>query len=152
MIRLPLRSTRTDTLFPYTTLFRSCGYGVGRGGDGAGALGAAALGDRFADYLDEQRRAFAEFRWRAIEHRLAAVGKHDMIAAPPRLGARPDRAIAVEFDARFDARAVLDQRGACLAAPGLVGALSRAVPPMPPGMRGFRKIRDESCREKGGQD
>src|SRR3546814_8483166 len=27
MIRLPPRSTRTDTLFPYTTLFRSCGIG-----------------------------------------------------------------------------------------------------------------------------
>src|SRR3546814_6670869 len=26
MIRLPPRSTRTDTLFPYTTLFRSPGY------------------------------------------------------------------------------------------------------------------------------
>src|SRR3546814_11815704 len=26
MIRLPTRSTRTDTLFPYTTLFRSVGY------------------------------------------------------------------------------------------------------------------------------
>src|SRR3546814_2343064 len=30
MIRRPPRSTRTDTLFPYTTLFRSC-----RGRDGA---------------------------------------------------------------------------------------------------------------------
>src|SRR3546814_10564472 len=29
MIRRPQRSTRTDTLFPYTTLFRSVGY-VGR--------------------------------------------------------------------------------------------------------------------------
>src|SRR3546814_4471219 len=27
MIRRPPRSTRTDTLFPYTTLFRSTGYG-----------------------------------------------------------------------------------------------------------------------------
>src|SRR3546814_13436298 len=27
MIRRPPRSTRTDTLFPYTTLFRSCGPG-----------------------------------------------------------------------------------------------------------------------------
>src|SRR3546814_12196259 len=27
MIRRPPRSTRTDTLFPYTTLFRSCGAG-----------------------------------------------------------------------------------------------------------------------------
>src|SRR3546814_18924077 len=37
MIRRPPRSTRTDTLFPYTTLFRSrvhavfCGCGAGRG-------------------------------------------------------------------------------------------------------------------------
>src|SRR3546814_4980240 len=43
MIRRPPRSTRTDTLFPYTTLFRSGvggrGRGVGeaRGGDDAGA-------------------------------------------------------------------------------------------------------------------
>src|SRR3546814_1004342 len=30
MIRRPPRSTRTDTLFPYTTLFRSCaGYNLG---------------------------------------------------------------------------------------------------------------------------
>src|SRR3546814_6967390 len=28
MIRRPPRSTRTDTLFPYTTLFRSCTNGV----------------------------------------------------------------------------------------------------------------------------
>src|SRR3546814_11682346 len=28
MIRRPPRSTRTDTLFPYTTLFRSCGGGA----------------------------------------------------------------------------------------------------------------------------
>src|SRR3546814_11121621 len=31
MIRRPPRSTRTDTLFPYTTLFRSAGHGAGRG-------------------------------------------------------------------------------------------------------------------------
>src|SRR3546814_6698480 len=28
MIRLPPRSTRTDTLFPYTTLFRSRRFGI----------------------------------------------------------------------------------------------------------------------------
>src|SRR3546814_5346553 len=28
MIRRPPRSTRTDTLFPYTTLFRSVGHGA----------------------------------------------------------------------------------------------------------------------------
>src|SRR3546814_14821206 len=31
MIRRPPRSTRTDTLFPYTTLFRSGGAGLPRG-------------------------------------------------------------------------------------------------------------------------
>src|SRR3546814_17231091 len=38
MIRRPPRSTRTDTLFPYTTLFRSpVGVGVGVGvGEGVG--------------------------------------------------------------------------------------------------------------------
>src|SRR3546814_6822184 len=30
MIRRPPRSTRTDTLFPYTTLFRSNGFEIGR--------------------------------------------------------------------------------------------------------------------------
>src|SRR3546814_12860157 len=41
MIRRPLRSTRTDTLFPYTTLFRSAGHDLmcvalhGRRVDGA---------------------------------------------------------------------------------------------------------------------
>src|SRR3546814_3217182 len=35
MIRRPTRSTRTDTLFPYTTLFRSGGFGGDeRGGTG----------------------------------------------------------------------------------------------------------------------
>src|SRR3546814_13757423 len=33
MIRRPPRSTRTDTLFPYTTLFRSLGIGRAHFGD-----------------------------------------------------------------------------------------------------------------------
>src|SRR3546814_3431064 len=33
MIRRPPRSTRTDTLFPYTTLFRSLTYGKQRGNE-----------------------------------------------------------------------------------------------------------------------
>src|SRR3546814_5744886 len=40
MIRRPPRSTRTDTLFPYTTLFRS--YRDRRATDGAGCWRAAA--------------------------------------------------------------------------------------------------------------
>src|SRR3546814_10463172 len=48
MIRRPPRSTRTDTLFPYTTLFRSLpgqpgGMGAQRGDQiGAGLFGGAA--------------------------------------------------------------------------------------------------------------
>src|SRR3546814_7784502 len=54
MIRRPPRSTRTDTLFPYTTLFRSVAHrpvhGAGSGTATAGTVGAArrpvAPGDR----------------------------------------------------------------------------------------------------------
>src|SRR3546814_3468875 len=42
MIRRPPRSTRTDTLFPYTTLFRSDGHAGGGGlADQLGCRGAA---------------------------------------------------------------------------------------------------------------
>src|SRR3546814_1771287 len=42
MIRRPPRSTRTDTLFPYTTLFRSVRtHGAGRRADGSGAFAGA---------------------------------------------------------------------------------------------------------------
>src|SRR3546814_1024821 len=59
MIRRPPRSTRTDTLFPYTTLFRSAGVGRGVASDpphvelfgaqaekvGVEALGGSDIGD-----------------------------------------------------------------------------------------------------------
>src|SRR3546814_16216393 len=48
MIRRPPRSTRTDTLFPYTTLFRS--RQNGRGG-GAVAGNIVGLRSDFADHL-----------------------------------------------------------------------------------------------------
>src|SRR3546814_1273309 len=58
MIRRPPRSTRTDTLFPYTTLFRSADYPIWLGiGDRLVKVGAAGMliigrvlhGDRQAD-------------------------------------------------------------------------------------------------------
>src|SRR3546814_4666797 len=58
MIRRPPRSTRTDTLFPYTTLFRSGprggwvrtgGFGAGRGGRDRMSRKAAA-GERVGVY------------------------------------------------------------------------------------------------------
>src|SRR3546814_15839144 len=42
MIRRPPRSTRTDTLFPYTTLFRSLGR---EAGDGVLVIGGLAAGE-----------------------------------------------------------------------------------------------------------
>src|SRR3546814_3172125 len=38
MIRRPPRSTRTDTLFPYTTLFRSHWHSSGRGPNGMNGI------------------------------------------------------------------------------------------------------------------
>src|SRR3546814_21013636 len=47
MIRRPPRSTRTDTLFPYTTLFRSRPFGLLLArGLGAGAGGEFGVGHR----------------------------------------------------------------------------------------------------------
>src|SRR3546814_8620965 len=42
MIRRPPRSTRTDTLFPYTTLFRSRGARLGSRGLSSGGFGRLA--------------------------------------------------------------------------------------------------------------
>src|SRR3546814_3165750 len=70
MIRRPPRSTRTDTLFPYTTLFRSVG-----------------LGDRNRQLARQQ-----------AGERLAEVGRHQVgVGDPPDvaqvdlLGSRPPR-------------------------------------------------------------
>src|SRR3546814_8753397 len=63
MIRRPPRSTRTDTLFPYTTLFRSQGGQLAdRTGGGGGRL-------RPADQPVDHRGAGAE------RHRLRPLGR-----------------------------------------------------------------------------
>src|SRR3546814_2101382 len=61
MIRRPPRSTRTDTLFPYTTLFRSFGLNGGRdrpvgGREVARALGAVAVVTPWRFAAAEQRQ------------------------------------------------------------------------------------------------
>src|SRR3546814_3783079 len=72
MIRRPPRSTRTDTLFPYTTLVRSCASlvrALGRGGVGGWqaksvrvAAAAQPMDDAVAAY-----RVFATDRTRPVE-------------------------------------------------------------------------------------
>src|SRR3546814_19872156 len=58
MLRRPPRSTRTDTLFPYTTLFRSSGPGPARGvGHHRGqfhriAFAGKEAGENFLTHLD----------------------------------------------------------------------------------------------------
>src|SRR3546814_6110808 len=74
MLRRPTRSTRTDTLFPYTTLFRS--VVVERFGDRA-QDGSDLVGDDLAQFLDAARHGIAprgEALADARGHRGAEVG------------------------------------------------------------------------------
>src|SRR3546814_13681163 len=81
MIRRPPRSTRTDTLFPYTTLFRSVSYDdrIDTAADAAfkeareqiGGPTSAMQCARFCGFLDPgmalgQRRLLALDRWPAV--------------------------------------------------------------------------------------
>src|SRR3546814_8306214 len=61
MCRRPPRSTRTDTLFPYTTLFRSCA--------------AQRLGDSRARARSVRRYPFGRSDLRHRDRRVAAVGR-----------------------------------------------------------------------------
>src|SRR3546814_5368856 len=91
MIRRPPRSTRTDTLFPYTTLFRS-GRGEGRGypcehagavmADGRGlAVHQPAAHDLAAEMLADRLMAEAH-----AEQRLARIGaRRDQIERDSRV-------------------------------------------------------------------
>src|SRR3546814_3754271 len=60
MIRRPPRSTRTDTLFPYTTLFRS--------DDAAGVLGRAGVAGRLVQHQREPGGRVERRAVRSEEH------------------------------------------------------------------------------------
>src|SRR3546814_7402625 len=75
MIRRPPRSTRTDTRFPYTTLFRSTAALVDAARDEAGAAGLTShllvfLPTVLDPYAPELRRANVPAGWaaRSEEH------------------------------------------------------------------------------------
>src|SRR3546814_17010810 len=111
MIRRPPRSTRTDTLFPYTTLFRSCV--PHRSGTRRQARG---------DHLDRQR--------------YADPGGQPLVAQPRRDGTR-QRALWIERDIDRDrrqhqrgrARRDADRRGgaACRLPRGQFAAVHRSA-------------------------
>src|SRR3546814_15779922 len=71
MIRRPPRSTRTDTLFPYTTLFRSVDIGI----LGAGLRLPGGIGR-------DQDEPFLEQRF-DLQARAALRGIHDPDVEPP---------------------------------------------------------------------
>src|SRR3546814_13884790 len=97
MIRRPTRSTRTDTLFPYTTLFRS----------GVEARGRATRADRRLPQTARRRVALPvpdglrRPHVRARDRRVAAAGA--------RRSGRDDRAVA-NRRGRGSARAVAADR------------------------------------------
>src|SRR3546814_5314301 len=65
MIRRPPRSTRTDTLFPYTTLFRSVGLQAAgeqrHEGDGQGALAGQRSEEHTSELQSLMRISYAVF-------------------------------------------------------------------------------------------
>src|SRR3546814_8378770 len=66
MIRRPPRSTRTDTLFPYTTLFRAR-KGVGREAEWAGHITEHRGGRDFARFQRTARPSHGEQEYRETE-------------------------------------------------------------------------------------
>src|SRR3546814_1673141 len=94
MIRRPPRSTRTDTLFPYTTLFRSPARGVPvPGGPGAELRGVPRRGGR-ALLARPHRGSAAGAARGAADHLPAARHRHGNRLAADRVAALGGRRCA----------------------------------------------------------
>src|SRR3546814_7055744 len=97
MIRRPPRSTRTDTLFPYTTLFRS-----------NGVCPAVAVADRVAER--HAHRVAVRFQlFGAVEH-LLVVGREGLEPGLLDPGLAIDHAGAGGAERQTDPLAVLQDR------------------------------------------
>src|SRR3546814_10659244 len=68
MIRRPPRSTRTDTLFPYTTLFRSIGWHDVAQGIAVGVLACAPHLGRQHQAAKEAARLDGQTHHRRMDH------------------------------------------------------------------------------------
>src|SRR3546814_7520677 len=88
MIRRPPRSTRTDTLFPYTTLFRSVDAGIADGAQRDGREGQQAVAQ-----AAESRRGAAL----GAEHRRADVGEQEVGGPDGRAGDPFPEAVLAEL-------------------------------------------------------
>src|SRR3546814_15190846 len=84
MIRRPPRSTRTDTLCPYTTLFRSAGLGGGLV-ERKAALARVARPDADTRHADERALLFLQYglvHRRASERRGLSVAYRQRFRVP----------------------------------------------------------------------
>src|SRR3546814_15349363 len=83
MIRGPPVSTRTDTLFPYTTLFRSAAGPAGHHGRGHGRVSSAAVPDHFDQTgLGAQRYGYRHGSRQVGPHTIGGGGGAPEPAAP----------------------------------------------------------------------
>src|SRR3546814_5675014 len=104
MIRRPPRSTRTDTLFPYTTLFRSC---VHRS-RGRRALRSHAQPLGAAPSVDVRRGVADRYRLAAAVEPARNVGRADLYLAVRHRGARAPGGLLLRSPvASTDARTAL---------------------------------------------
>src|SRR3546814_11409598 len=77
MIRRPPRSTRTDTLFPYTTLFRSRLHALAQGGTAVGTgLNAP---DNFDEDMAREISAITVLPFTAAPNKFAELAAHDTL-------------------------------------------------------------------------
>src|SRR3546814_8156568 len=99
MIRRPPRSTRTDTLFPYTTLFRSDGYAAALNLDIAAGLDIAGQVCR-TGRADEETAGRVD----GAGARDAAVGRDEGEIATRRIEAADGdrRALGAKAEGRLD--------------------------------------------------
>src|SRR3546814_3853606 len=99
MIRRPQRSTRTDTLFPYTTLFRS---GLGADLSSPRAVHDAGTGALLRRHgLDSQRPEHADDELLVPAHRAGRLGRRRVLAGPGALRQRPDRRLRLSLPAEL---------------------------------------------------
>src|SRR3546814_4463079 len=94
MIRRPPRSTRTDTLFPYTTLFRSAVLSSARGESHAGRMGRNGVGDQAGRGRCARSRRRCPLRLRlqghsVLDHLQQAGAGFAMLLLQPRLAEEP---------------------------------------------------------------
>src|SRR3546814_6681396 len=111
MIRRPPRSTRTDTLFPYTTLFRSdegCGEGAA-GIDCRAAVLNAALRYRLTGSSGEWTATGSEEQAARLQNRLSRLWPGGLAAASPDL---PNRDPVEALQTAEKPSAILDPDGA----------------------------------------